>query len=217
MWILLITLNLTLHTKNMTWIIAIIVYALFLLWYIGWRRPLKPQEIEAYMGKLENFGNAEPERLTEVRKFLERDDGKQFFMMNLIELKEKPDPVEGVPDDLSSATMLRRYTNGWFSRALFSRAGWFAFISRPKAGPIEMWGAEPAARWSAFGIVRYRSRRDMMEILSRPEFHEGHRYKLAAIESTIAYPTTGLLMLAPPLVIGLAIALCAALLNIFFP
>lgn len=160
------------------------------------------------MQKLERFDHAEPERLDEIRKFLKRDDGKQFFMMNLVELKKTPDPVDGVPTDISSAEMLRRYTNGWFIRALMSRAGWFVFLSRPKAGPFEMWGVEPAARWSAFGVVRYRSRRDLMEIVSRPEFHEGHVFKLAAIESTIAYPTQGILILAPPLVVGLIIALC---------
>ena len=161
------------------------------------------------MQKLESFDHATPERLAEIRKFLKRDDGKQFFMVNLVELKQKPDPVEGVPADVSSPEMLRRYTNGWFMRALMSRAGWFVFMASPKAGPFEMWGVEPAARWSAFGIVRYRSRRDLMEMISRPEFHEGHVFKLAAIESTIAYPTQGLLILAPPLVMGLMIALCA--------
>ena len=161
------------------------------------------------MEKLERFDHAEPERLAEIRKFLDRDDGKQFFMMNLVELKKKPDPIEEVSAGISSPEMLRRYTNGWFMRALMSRAGWFVFMASPKSGPFEMWGVEPAARWSAFGIVRYRSRRDLMEIVSRPEFHEGHVFKLAAIESTIAYPTQGLLILAPPLLMGLVIALCA--------
>ena len=37
--------------------------------------------------------------------------------------------------------------------------------------------------------MRYRSRRDIAELVMDPSFADGHIYKLAAIERTVSYPT----------------------------
>ncbi len=36
--------------------------------------------------------------------------------------------------------------------------------------------------------MRYRSRRDMLEISSNPAFHGSHEFKVAAMAKTIAFP-----------------------------
>ena len=46
------------------------------------------------------------------------------------------------------------------------------------------------------GLMRYRSRRDLMEIASAPEFNGPHEFKLASMKKTIAFP------IEPNLLIG---------------
>ena len=49
-------------------------------------------------------------------------------------------------------------------------------------------GIEDAEQWSSVGIVRYRSRRDILAIALDPAFGTEHDFKLAALAKTIAVP-----------------------------
>ena len=49
-------------------------------------------------------------------------------------------------------------------------------------------GVEGIETWDQAGMMRYRSRRDMLEIVTNPQFAGRHDFKFAAIEKTIAYP-----------------------------
>ena len=40
-------------------------------------------------------------------------------------------------------------------------------------------------------MMRYRSRRDMLEISSNPQFEGSHEFKIAAMEKTVAFPVSG--------------------------
>ena len=46
--------------------------------------------------------------------------------------------------------------------------------------------------------MRYRSRRDMLEITADPRFGERHEYKMAGLEKTIAFPVKPTLYLSDP-------------------
>lgn len=46
--------------------------------------------------------------------------------------------------------------------------------------------------------MRYRSRRDLMDILSNPAFAGRHEFKVAAIEKTIAFPLDPWFQLGDP-------------------
>ena len=47
---------------------------------------------------------------------------------------------------------------------------------------------ERADRWTAVGLMRYRSRRDMLEIAGNPAFQGPHEFKIASMAKTIAFP-----------------------------
>jgi hypothetical protein len=49
-------------------------------------------------------------------------------------------------------------------------------------------GIEGAETWSDGAIMRYRSRRTLIDIIGNPEFYARHDFKLAGLEKTIAYP-----------------------------
>jgi hypothetical protein len=66
------------------------------------------------------------------------------------------------------------------------------------------------------GYVRYRSRRDMMELATNPRFLDAHPFKAAAMPATFSFPTAPRLALyaGPRIWVGLALALLAALTHL---
>ena len=194
------------------WVLAVVLYFVFWAWYVGFRGPLTKSEVDGYLAKLDP-GLADPERRERMRAFLESDDGREFFMVNLIRLH--PDPVRppGGGDPAPAAAVLEGYT-GPFLRALFRRAGHPALGGRAAAGYLEVWGVEKNPGWTMAGVIRYRSRRDLIELASAPQFAPIHVFKTAAMSNTLAFPISpARLFFSPRVVVGLALALAAALLT----
>jgi hypothetical protein len=195
------------------WICALALYALFSVWYNNWRPPLGAPEIERYLGRLDpaGAGGIDPERLAAVRRFLEADDGREFFMVNLVRLQPGQVAVPGSEEKRPAAKVLERYT-GYFMPALFRRAGHPAFFARSAGGYVEAWGVEPDPGWSFAGMIRYRSRRDMIELATDPSFGPAHGFKIAAIASTLAFPAApGMVFVGPRIWIAMLLGLVAAL------
>jgi hypothetical protein len=146
---------------------------------------------------------ADPERLALMRKFLEEDTGDDFIMVNAILMRERPLQEKGVRPDESSDEVLGRYME-YMWPALLRRACHPVLAGGAVAGALEVWGLENAERWSTAGLMRYRSRRDLMEIAATPEFSGPHEFKIAAIEKTVAFPIEAALQLGDPrLLLGL--------------
>ena len=82
-------------TPLIIWGTAFIIYAIFWLWYVGFRKPLTKEEIDHYIKKYQEFNNNSEAELIGIRDFFEKDTGKSFVMVNSILLKKKPDLVEG--------------------------------------------------------------------------------------------------------------------------
>lgn len=196
------------------WVAALALYGLFSLWYVGLRGPLTPEEIEGAMARLAALDTAPSSaRLAAVRRFLEADDGREFFMVNLVRLQPGlvAEPGSSSGETRPAREVLERYT-GWFMPALLRRAGHPAFFARGAGGYVEAWGVEPDPGWSFAGVIRYRSRRDMIELATDPRFGPAHAFKLAAIERTLAFPgAPGFAVLGPRVWMALLLALLAAL------
>jgi hypothetical protein len=197
------------------WVAALLLYGLFAAWYNSWRPPLGPDEIEAYMGRFEALSRQEggppAEHLPALRRFMEGDDGGEFFMVNLIRLAPGPVAVPGTDAKQPAEQVMRGYTR-YFMPALLRRAGHPAFFARAAGGYLESWGVAPDPGWSVAGMIRYRSRRDLVELASNPAFAPAHVFKIAAIENTFAFPAApGLVVVGPRIWVGLVLGLLAAL------
>ena len=197
------------------WLAATGLYAAFRLWYDGVRRPLAPDEVKAGLARLESQPDADPARLARVRAFLEADDGREFVMVNLVRLA--PDPVAR-PDAEGAepaSRLLERYTRP-FLRALLRRAGHPVFVGPAVGGYLESWGVEADPGWSFAGLIRYRSRRDMLALASHPDFAPIHAFKRAAVARTLAFPVQARLQpaLSPRHGVGLLLALAAAIAHL---
>jgi hypothetical protein len=199
------------------WVLAAAAYGAFWFWYNGWQGPLSKEEVDTFVGRLQasssDFG---PERLETVRSFLEQDDGREFFMVNLVRLHPEPVTVPGTDEREPARKVLERYTS-YFMRALFLRAGHPAFVGRAAGGYVEHWGVESDPGWTMAGVVRYRSRRDMAILASDPRFEPAHVFKVAAMANTLAFPAApGFAVAGPRVWVALVLALVAALVHLAF-
>ena len=202
-------------TAWIIWGTALLAYGLFRLWYDNWRGPLKSAEIDAFMTNAAQSSSAGHNDPAILRKFLETDDGREFFMVNLVKVAPGmvDHPVTGEP--ATGRAMLDVYTKAFMKR-LFIRGGHPALASRKIGGYIDAWRVAPDPGWSIMGFMRYRSRRDMMALATDKRFGDIHAFKIVGTAETFSFPSQPILMLlvGPRLWVGMALALAASLVQI---
>jgi hypothetical protein len=139
-------------------------YTAFLVWYGGFGSPLTRPEIEVLLERYAEvpWVASEPDLLDQIRVFAEADDGREVVVFNWVAQRPGSDggAIGGTGESPDAGRRM-----AWL---LFSRAGHpigsarvgFA-LPQPKATlPTEL-------SW-----VRWRSRRDLLEALATPVFHE---------------------------------------------
>jgi len=190
---------------TLIWIVMGGLYAVFWLWYSGFKGKLSQTEVESYMQQFESKG-VNTDNLANLRHFLEKDDGREWFMINLLELKSPK---------RESSKLLQRYTKT-FMAGMFRRAGHPFFVAIAAAKNIENLNCDDADNWSSTGIVRYRSRRDCAETLLDTFGSDHHADKLASLTKTLAFPATAnLLMGSPRVLVAMSAALIGAMATIY--
>lgn len=197
------------------WLAAALVYLAFRLWYDGWRGPLTPQETEHFMRLMEGAPGAEHTDMGTMRAFLEADDGREFVMCNLVRLHPEPvaHPETGLP--ASARSMLQAYV-GQFVKVLFLHGGHPVIAARKVGGYIDAWACEPDPGWTISGLMRYRSRRDMVLLATHPRFLAAYPFKLVATAQTFSFPAqvVAAFSLGPRTSVFLLLALAAALAHL---
>jgi hypothetical protein len=197
------------------WLGAALLYAGFRLWYDDRRGPLGADEVERFLAKFRETPGAELNDLETLRAFLAADDGREFYMLNLVRLSpsDVPHPKTGKP--APAKALLREYIRG-FLPVLIRHGGHPALQLTKVGGYVDAWNVAPDPGWTLVGVMRYRSRRDMAELAVDPRFTAAHLFKLAAIPATFSFPTAPgvALLLGPRIWVGLVLALAAALLQL---
>ena len=90
---------------------------------------------------------------------------------------------------------------------LLSRACHPILNGSAAAPALDLMNAAGMERWTAGAGMRYRSRRDLLDIATNPDFDGAHAFKVAAMRKTIAFPIDPWLQLGDPrLVLGLLLA-----------
>ena len=185
-----------------TWIVLGVLWSAFFLWYTNLRGPLRAEEIEAILARRSARGD-DPAAIANFRAFLEGDTGRDFVMVNLIDFPAKPKPVAGLkPGETTQEVMGRYMAHMW--PQLLKRACHPVLMGKAAADAVDIWGIDGAEHWSQCGLMRYRSRRDLVAIGGNPEFQGPHEFKIAAMTKTIAFPASPWIQLGDPrLVLGL--------------
>jgi len=201
--------------RSWVWLAPALFYLIFFSWYTNLKGPLSPEEINHFVDILEANGST-PDRIVEIKRFMEEDDGKHFYMMNLLDLTDNPPELPATGADASSAELMTHYME-YMSPALFSRACHPAFFGRVVADALDLSGIENAESWDQAALYRYRSRRDMIAIATNPKFLERHDYKIASLEKTIASPVKPLFFLGDlRFTLGLILFALVSILNSFY-
>jgi hypothetical protein len=185
------------------WIWAILtgVYVVFFSWYTSFGGPLSDEEIAHYIALIETREPApSPERLAMMRKFLEEDTGDDFVMINVIDMYDTPLQIEGVEPGETSDDVLAKYMQYMYP-ALFARACHPVLYGQAANTAMDLMNADGMERWTVGAGMRYRSRRDMLEIATNPAFAGSHEFKVAAMRKTIAFPIDPWFQLGDPRVV----------------
>lgn len=169
------------------WLGSALLYGIFVGWYTDFGGPLTEAEIQDFVAKTDDRdlgGSATKKALLE---FLRNDTGHQFLMINAVDLAENPPTIAGAPPNANAQTLIDLYME-YMIPELLSNASHPVVVGKSVGNSLDLLGIEGAEEWSDGAIMRYRSRRTLMEIISNPEFYDHHDFKLAGLEKTIAYP-----------------------------
>jgi hypothetical protein len=201
--------------RKKLWLVPLFAYGLFSFWYTNSSGALTSFEVDQYIGKLQAIGRSEPQ-LNELRLFLESDTGNQFIMTNNIDMNEHPGHVEGAQANESGDDLMNRYMEHMYP-ALFVRASHPVFVGGVVHSAMDIVGIQNAEIWNRVVLMRYRSRRDLMDIVTNPEFMGKHDFKVAALTKTIAYPVENEFYISDPrLLLALIVFSFTALCDILF-
>ena len=200
-----------------TWLVIAAAYLAFFSWYTSFKGPLTPAEIEHYMTLSEQQDpGASAEDRARIRAFMEEDTGDDFVMINVIHLYDEPLQIEGVEPDDTTDEVLAKYMEYMFP-AMLSRASHPVFQGSAVSTAMDIMNADGMESWTAGAGVRYRSRRDLLEIGTNPAFEGRHEFKVAAMAKTIAFPVDPFNYLGDPrLVLALLLGLIGCGLSWFF-
>ncbi len=198
------------------WIWAILtgLYLLFFGWYTSFGGPLTDAEIAHYIELFESREPApSPEQVAKARKFMEEDTGDDFVMVNVIDMYETPLQIEGVLPGETSDEVMAKYM-AFMIPELFARACHPVLFGQAANSAMDLMNADGMEEWTTGAGMRYRSRRDMLEITFNPAFAGSHEFKIAAMRKTIAFPIDPWLQLGDPrLVLALLLGLIGCALS----
>ena len=179
-----------------TWLILGSVYIVFFFWYTDIEGALSQEEIQGFLSKHEQniIDNRSSPNLEELqlrmdflRRFMEEDSGRQFIMVNNIEMDPDPGDVPGANSGESADELLSRYMEHMWPN-LLKRASHPIFGGNAIWQSMDLVGIEGAETWDQMALMRYKSRRAFMEIVTHPNMMDRHDFKVAAMQKTIAYP-----------------------------
>ncbi|MBW2292687.1 MAG: hypothetical protein JRG89_19440 [Deltaproteobacteria bacterium] len=183
------------------WAILTAFYVVFFSWYTSFGGPLSDQEIAHYIELFESREPApSPERIAVLRKFMEEDTGDDFVMVNVIDMYETPLQIEGVEPGETSEAVLAKYME-FMLPELLARACHPVLYGQAASSAMDIMNADGMENWSTGAGMRYRSRRDVLEISSNPAFAGSHEFKIAAMRKTIAFPIDPWIQLGDPRVL----------------
>ena len=186
------------------WLSLLVIYAGFFLWYTDIGGKLDKEEIEFFLEKLEENASTNSvdsgsynSQKNLIKRFMEEDTGRQFLMVNNVDMNDDPGDVEGVEPGESAESLMNRYMEHMYSQ-LLKRACHPVFAGKAIHSSMDLVGIEGAEIWDQTALMRYKRRRAFMEVVTHPNMRSKHAFKVAALDKTIAYPVETVLYLSDP-------------------
>lgn len=169
----------TLTRLKIAWVVFLTaLFVWFSAWYGGAGKPISIEEGERLLEQIrqtyESADDSERRFLANIEDMIPRDDGREFYAVNLENLKDGP---EAEASDRAYA--------GVVMPLLFKRASHPVFLSNRVGLMLGDYGTEV----DRVAVVRYRSLRDMIEMTLEPAMKAGEGYKFGALNHTEVFIT----------------------------
>ncbi len=165
------------------------MYVIFLLWYGGKGKPITAVEVDALLVEMKRRAGKQDSKeespiLQQFRDLTQNDDGREYYMVNLLKFRKKALYPEGTSfgDDPLEAN--DRY-NWAIIPLLLKHGGHPIFLGQVQGRFIH---PEHVDDWDQVGIVRYRSRRDMLKMAVEIAGLGFDIHKWASLEKTQVFP-----------------------------
>ena len=174
--------------------IFLVLYLAFLAWYDGWGMdPFTAEEVDTLVGNDKNF-----------RRFLKDDDGEEFFMLNL----NRYEYVEN-EDQQGQSVAYQNYSQA-FTRIMLKHAAHPIYTGEIPDYLLD--GDAKDGNWhDEIILMRYRSRRDFVSIITSDEYLKIVQHRSDGIEYAEVTPTQADFNLTAPRFVVLALLLVIAL------
>ena len=200
--------------RSKIWLSSALVYAAFVFWYTDFSGPLSDAEVDQFVVTMTENGR-DPSTVAYLETFLRNDSGRQFLMLNALDMNDNPPDVEGAEPGESAQQLMDRYMEHMYPE-LLKRASHPVIFGEAAYTVLDNVGIENAEQWTDGAIFRYRSRRSFMDLVANPNIKGRHAFKLAALDKTIAYPIeTSIYLGDMRLILGLILLSITALLDSF--
>ena len=166
------------------------LYLAFLAWYDGWGMdPFTAEEVDTLASKVEAQGT-NPEQLKNLQRLLKDDDGEEFFMLNLNRYEYAENEVQqGVP------VAYQNYGQAVIQMIL-KNAGHPIYSGEIPDYLLD--GDIKDGSWHEIILVRYRSRRDFISMVTSDEYLKIARHRTGGIEYAEVTPTRASINLVTP-------------------
>ncbi len=182
--------------RLLAYAIPTLAYLAFFFWYTAFGGPLTDAEIDRYV-KMLRESSASEERIARITQFMREDTGEDFVMLNTLDMADHPPDLPATGHDATPDALMDHYMEFMYPE-LFSRACHPIFFGKVVFGPLDTIAVDQPPSWDRAALMRYRSRRDMMEIATNPAFIDRHDYKTGALDRTLAYPVEASINPADP-------------------
>lgn len=161
----------------------------FCAWHTPLRGPLTDAEVDAFMASQAAAGGSDWTDMEAVEAFLRADDGRPFVMINLMEVRD----VAKYPEGYGSEIALGTEADAIYGQAvlpLLLRRGSYPVVQARRYHTIINSVGATAGQFDRFAMVRYRSRRDLIDMLSSDAFIAAGVHKWASLENTLVAPAS---------------------------
>ena len=178
------------------WVAVAVVYALFLLWHEPWlKAPLTAADLDTALRGMESNQQVSKGEKDAIRSFFANDDGKPFYNLNLMLFSDRAVYADGA---VHHGVVTGADANDAYAKVVLPhllRRGSYPMFTASKITGLLNENEPGADFFQEVAIVRYRSRRDMLDMILDPNFKAGSPHKFAALAKNVALPTRGGLVL----------------------
>ncbi|MEO0543550.1 MAG: hypothetical protein AAFY99_06990 [Pseudomonadota bacterium] len=170
------------------WGTIVLLFGLFLAWHQPWGKPLDEEEVVlAFTSVMDAVTPSDAGIPGAAMEFFMSDDGRPFYMINLNKFEPGAvNPSEADEKGQAANEAKRRY-GLYMLRSLLARAS-YPVLSVPRIQTLANSFEADSIDFDYLTVVRYRSRRDLLRIITTTEFQEVVQNKFASLEAFSASP-----------------------------